>query len=807
MPITETFSYGPAPVTSPLLPGAGCVLWLDASTLTGSSITSWPDKSGIGNNASGGSTSLVSSGVNGLTTVNNTTATSFTGSLANSSAVTFFIMFKATGNAFYPVEFTLNGGSNYFYVGGPNGNYNTFIFYYGSGGGFSQMFLMTATSDPMLISFTGNASFATGRINGSNNFSNAPGFNFNFTGYTLGAYPAQTCEVLMYNTILTSNQINTVEGYLAWKWGTQALLPAAHPYSTARPTTLQIVSNPLPKNITNTLTLPSKFTGGESFLYGAPLITSPLSIPGCILWLDGRDPNNTGTAPANNTSLTQWKDKSPSGFTLSSGGSTYNTTVLNGFPGINIGTNFMGYDPGSQQNNWQEVFAVGIYTGGSTFTTFNGFITSSVDGDGGSGGGIILVGSGSGQTTFGGGPAQFTTTPWINGVQTWTALPAAQNTFVARTAASSAVNLRGIRFGVDRSNGRAWIGYIGECICYNTALTTTQRQQVEAYLAWKYNIQSSLSINNPYQASNPTALQVVSNPIPIPLQPSISYVTKTSENTIAILPYSASASTYTTAGSNYYTVPATAGGSAVKGVYLYILGSPGYPGHSPAGGGAFVSGYYECSPGTNLIYVVGAAGYNQNVIYGGGGAQAGGFSGVFLSNAGGIVQSNAIAIGGGGGGGGYFGTGNGGGGGYPTGYAGTQGNVYGTISGGTQTAGGVGGNAGAALRGGLGGAQGGGGGWFGGGSGVAYTPDGTFPDRPAGCGGSSYIGNINGATGGIGFTSGATYEQGFTSGVVNTYAGSSSPYYTTSNAWIAFVPAVQGNPIPTALQKIVTYKS
>ena len=281
------------------------------------------------------------------------------------------------------------------------------------------------------------------------------------------------------------------------------------------------------------------------------------------------------------------------------------------------------------------------------------------------------------------------------------------------------------------------------------------------------------------------------------------------ENTIAILPYSASASTYTTAGSNYYTVPATAGGAAVKGVYLYILGSPGIVlgGDVRGGGGAFVSGYYECSPGTNLIYVVGAIG-NQNIIYGGGGGgRGGGFSGVFLSNAGGIVQSNAIAIGGGGGSSGYFGVGSGGGGGYPTGYSGTQGNAYGTISGGTQTAGGVGGNAGAALQGGSGGGCGGGGGWFGGGSGVAWTPDGTFPDRPAGCGGSSYIGNINGATGGIGFTSGATYEQGFTFGVVNTYAGSSSPYYTTSNAWIAFVPAVQGNPIPTSLQKIVSYKT
>ena len=270
-----------------------------------------------------------------------------------------------------------------------------------------------------------------------------------------------------------------------------------------------------------------------------------------------------------------------------------------------------------------------------------------------------------------------------------------------------------------------------------------------------------------------------------------------------VAPYSAGASNYTTAGSNLYTVPATAGGSAVSGVYIYLLGCAGCYGNSgPGGGGGFVSGFYSCAPGTKLIYVVGGtSSYNLNVAYGGGAAQGGGFSGVFLSNAGGIVQSNAIAIAGGGGGGGYFGIGYGGGGGYPNGYSGTQGNTYGTIGGGTQTAGGAGGNPGSALLGGAAstgnGAQGGGGGWFGGGSGFAYSPDGTFPDRPAGCGGSSYIGNVNGATGGIGLTSGAYYEQGFTSNVVNTYAGSSSPYFVSWQApFVVIVPATIQYPTP-----------
>ncbi len=279
----------------------------------------------------------------------------------------------------------------------------------------------------------------------------------------------------------------------------------------------------------------------------------------------------------------------------------------------------------------------------------------------------------------------------------------------------------------------------------------------------------------------------------------------------------AAATTVTTPGSNFYTVPSTTAGYAVTGVNLYILGSGGQNGHDLGGGGGFVSGFYSCSPGTNLIYVVGTIGYNQNVIYGGGGGTnnidgttAGGFSGVFLSNAGGIVQSNAIAIAGGGGAGGYFGAGNGGGGGYPNGAQGTEGNAYGVISGGSQTAGGLGGQAGSALIGGRGVGQSGGGGWFGGGSGFSYTADGNFPERPAGCGGSSYIGNINGATGGRGLTAKAYFEQGYTAGVNNTDAGTGSPYYNATvnhvnryaaanTGFVVFVPTYDSGPaIPTA---------
>jgi hypothetical protein len=270
----------------------------------------------------------------------------------------------------------------------------------------------------------------------------------------------------------------------------------------------------------------------------------------------------------------------------------------------------------------------------------------------------------------------------------------------------------------------------------------------------------------------------------------------------AIIPSPTVSTTITASGSNFYSVPAGA-----SGVYMYLWGCGGNNAHCAGGGGGYVSGFYSCAAGTNLLYALGAP-----HTYGGGPTNGydqtagGGYTGVFLSNAGGLAQSNAIAIAGGGGSGGYFGNGNGGGGGYPTGSPGRNQGTLALITGqtgGTQTAGGTGGAAGGALtaaQSGLpSGAQSGGGGWYGGSSGKQ--------DRFPGCGGSSYVGNLlggNPSPAGIGLTSGAYTEDGITSydttykpyGNSNT-AGITSPYYVynttygiVGNATLVLVPAV-----------------
>ena len=227
---------------------------------------------------------------------------------------------------------------------------------------------------------------------------------------------------------------------------------------------------------------------------------SPLLISGCILWLDAQDPFGLSTQPANGTSLTSVKDKSPSNFPLTSPGTIFTTNVINGLPGLNIGSNAndnrpIGFNPGSAQNNFQEVFIVALWVGGSTFNSYNGLFTNH-------GGDYGLLGN-PGGTNF---ITSYITTGsiHINGIQTTTALPTILNPFIVRAYNSSAVNLQGILFGWDRNNaGRSWIGYIGEAICYNTALTNSQREQVEGYLAWKWGINSVFPIQYTYYNTPP----------------------------------------------------------------------------------------------------------------------------------------------------------------------------------------------------------------------------------------------------------------------------------------------------------------
>lgn len=86
-------------------------------------------------------------------------------------------------------------------------------------------------------------------------------------GYDLG-------ELISYNSELTSQQSETIEGYLAWKWGLQADLCGTHFHRFRPPLTVS---------------------------FSPPLVSN------CVMWLDGADPANVRTAGGK---VWAWMDKS-----------------------------------------------------------------------------------------------------------------------------------------------------------------------------------------------------------------------------------------------------------------------------------------------------------------------------------------------------------------------------------------------------------------------------------------------------------------------------------------------------------------
>jgi len=294
------------------------------------------------------------------------------------------------------------------------------------------------------------------------------------------------------------------------------------------------------------------------------------------------------------------------------------------------------------------------------------------------------------------------------------------------------------------------------------------------------------------------------------------------------VPNATTSTTVTTTGSGTYTVPATANGQTVIGVYAHLWGCGGQGGFSnysgasnyPGGAGGYTTGFYLCSPATVLTYVVGAYGTSFTVpVLSNGGACSGGqygnnggggFSGLFSSAT--LNAANVIGLAGGGGANPYNGSGfTGGAGGGSNGSAGwnTVTNAALAVTGGTQTTGGLGSASnGSNLTGancGTGGGAGGGG-WYGGGSANVATS--------AGAGGSGFTSN---------FTSGGFTVQGDTAKVPTQYTGTAyltypggpysasnglfigqnSPYYVfpkgvgtggVGTGLVVLVPAVQTTP-------------
>ena len=482
----------------------GCALWLDgadpnATGVTpsnGATVSTWVDKSGNGNNATAGtSPTFNSSGINNKGVISFNGSSQFLNTQDLYSGRSFAVFTLVRRQASIPGQTGILAGTTF----GTNLNlglvwttnttlrlgffnndldYTSFPTYTGNST-TEPAYLITWYYTSGTRQIYVNGALAASDANATNLISN----NSPVIGkWSSTFWTGFIGELITYNGVLTASERQQVEGYLANKWGLRSS---------------QVTTNPF-----------------RSALLPAAVAFLPTQISNIAAWWDGSDPNGNGNIPTNGSSIISWIDKSGSGLNLARVGSsnvpTYSYTGLNGKPALTFSTSFL-------QTT-------------STIVPATAFTTSSTD----SSIYIVLVLAGdNGSTTS--SPFGLNTTdnnyvlrtPWALGNKYWDCgdrlnyVSTTNGTYIislVRTGTLMEIYNNGTRaalmntasvtvttisqffnIGVGTPAAANWFqNSIGEIIIYKGGASTTQRQAVEGYLAWKWGLQRNLPSTHPY---------------------------------------------------------------------------------------------------------------------------------------------------------------------------------------------------------------------------------------------------------------------------------------------------------------------
>lgn len=549
----------------------GCQLWFDAadsSSLTFTStttISTWNDKSSngwhlttVGSNQPGYS----SNGFNGYPCITFTSGSNqdmrgpasgpvnFTNFFPINGGNTVFMVFSQTGGTCGGIWYQLTGSSS-------GGSYGIQAF----GGNnlcWSTNTTNTAMSNAlgpnMIVSWVNTlgpdygSNTSSVSVYGAQLVASPPvttsGYTWNYNEYfIIGAKDSNHnyrafgnhAEYIVYNRALTLVQRQQVEGYLAWKWGFES--------------------------------------GATSFI--------PTSISGCQLWLDGAD-QSSASMTLSGASVTAWKDKTGvSTTTLAGTAPTLSTNLPNQtgvyFPGTGYFTTsytaspanetlFIVFNTNSVLYNAYSPLIGCSATGSRSYSLSNSYNSLGYVSE------AIAWGSTTnfniGTTTIAEGTYRGTTeSVTVNG---GTILTTASQSFTAGRTSIIAY-----------SNGSYFKGWLYEIIAYNFALSTSQRQQVESYLANKWGVSVPTRVlAPPHPFSSITSLTRRFNPIDIVGL----HIWLDGADSSTMTPSTSSSGTTTTAWldkANNYSFTPTATQNATSNGTVYTVAGPTYV----AGGG------------------------------------------------------------------------------------------------------------------------------------------------------------------------------------------------------------------------------
>lgn len=212
----------------------GCLLWLDAADpaatgSVGTAITSWKDKSGTNNHftLTSGTATVTRDGPYTVVGIPTGTLLTSTNNIATTSTTTVFAVFKATSTnymMFLAFSGLLSGDLSIrcsSYVVPPGGSTNSNDLFNGL-----TMYVDGNTSSSATMS-------AYHIVSGTMSTSGTTAVTISSTAFTSGRmFVGNAAEIVMYSGPLTTAQRQTVESYLAQKWGLVSALPAGHPNAT-----------------------------------------------------------------------------------------------------------------------------------------------------------------------------------------------------------------------------------------------------------------------------------------------------------------------------------------------------------------------------------------------------------------------------------------------------------------------------------------------------------------------------------------------------------------------------------------------
>ena len=259
-------------------------------------------------------------------------------------------------------------------------------------------------------------------------------------------------------------------------------------------------------------------------------LMSPLSVPGCLLWLDAADTSKMSLSGSNIVSIT---DKSPSSLVFSASPTrpVRSSTLYNGFSPIQFsGTSFLLNSTFSYTLNSRSAF---IVAGETTLGNNNGFLSFATSGTDYNSTSAMAYESGNkpvnqmfqSVAAFGAGGyaisvAGSTATPFAVYGETFGSGTAVlySNGTQAATASTGQVftNSTGLYLGARMGGGAVGnylTGVIAEVILFNRALTISERQKIEGYLAWKWGLQGNLPSTHPFKTYRPVNGLSISIPL------------------------------------------------------------------------------------------------------------------------------------------------------------------------------------------------------------------------------------------------------------------------------------------------------